>query len=310
MAAALPIALYDLHSGIYIPPVGPARVVATVRQKTISRLKRLFPQLFALSNPGPPNLSLEIILMIAEYFDKCTLRLECKKDPDRRFCFPFCGYIPYHHMRLVMNRHFYGPEHGLPLQALSERQNYQTHEYEVECSISQHARIFGDELLVLTVISMTQLRGDLVLLRSHVESFGGSVCQHLTISQRSPVCIPIQFPELAKKGNASGSFPACGPMYGSCTSCLTYYSINITWQGLEKGYSIEVLVYRGLGDCRTPESWYWRTMARWDPSEKSRSAYSPHNPPGSIRDRWDEAGGVAEITDGAWRRASRAAGLG
>lgn len=237
-------------------------------------------------------------------------RLECKKDPDRRFCFPFCGYIPYHHMRLVMNRHFYGPEHGLPLQALSERQNYQTHEYEVECSISQHARIFGDELLVLTVISMTQLRGDLVLLRSHVESFGGSVCQHLTISQRSPVCIPIQFPELAKKGNASGSFPACGPMYGSCTSCLTYYSINITWQGLEKGYSIEVLVYRGLGDCRTPESWYWRTMARWDPSEKSRSAYSPHNPPGSIRDRWDEAGGVAEITDGAWRRASRAAGLG
>ena len=73
MAAALPIALYDLHSGIYIPPVGPARVVATVRQKTISRLKRLFPQLFALSNPGPPNLSLEIILMIAEYFDKCTL---------------------------------------------------------------------------------------------------------------------------------------------------------------------------------------------------------------------------------------------
>ncbi|XP_014552107.1 hypothetical protein COCVIDRAFT_111168 [Bipolaris victoriae FI3] len=321
-AAALAITLFDLQGGIYIPPVDPAMVVATVCQKAVSRLKRHFPQLFALSNPGPCNLPLEIILMIAEYLDKCALislastipyymeRLECKKRIDLYLSFLLSCDIPYHHVRLVMNRHFYGPEHGLPLQALSKRRNYTTLKHRIKCSVSRHACIFNDELLILTALSMTQLRGDLVSLKSHVEFSGGSICEHLTFLQESPACIPIPFPELAKKGSTSGPFPACEPIYGSCTSCPTDYNITMNWQGVKKGYSIEVLVYRGLGDCRTPENWYWRnTMARWDPSEQSRSAYSPHNPPGSIRDKWNEAGGVAEITDGAWRRALQVAGL-
>lgn len=371
------ITLFDLQGGIYIPPVDPAMVVATVCQKAVSRLKRHFPQLFALSNPGPCNLPLEIILMIVEYLDKCALislaltcralhdlwkprsmplqsdekekllvllekdipfryycprcvklhrwhgrwsrstipyymeRLGCKKRIDLYLSFLLSCDIPYHHVRLVMNRHFYGPEHGLPLQALSKRRNYTTLKHRIKCSVSRHACIFNDELLILTALSMTQLRGDLVSLKSHVEFSGGSICEHLTFLQESPACIPIPFPELAKKGSTSGPFPACEPIYGSCTSCPTDYNITMNWQGVKKGYSIEVLVYRGLGDCRTPENWYWRnTMARWDPSEQSRSAYSPHNPPGSIRDKWNEAGGVAEITDGAWRRALQVAGLG
>ncbi|EUC40330.1 hypothetical protein COCMIDRAFT_41316 [Bipolaris oryzae ATCC 44560] len=290
MAAALPIVVFNFHSGIYVPAVDPAMIVTTVRQRAVSRLKRLFPQLFVLSNSGPCNLPLEIILMIAEYLNKRAL-----KDTDPRFCVLSSCYIPYHYVRLVMNRHVFGPEHGLPLQTLSKRNNYTDHKYGVERSISQHARIFSDELLVLTAVSMTQLRGDLVLLRSYVEFCGGSICQHLTISQGSPDCIPIQFDELPKKGNASGPFPVYRPMYGSCNWFLTYYSINITWQGVGNGYSIGVL---------------WRTMATRDLIEKSRSAYSPQNPPGSIRGKWNEAGGVEEITGGKWRRALRAAGLG
>jgi hypothetical protein len=238
---------------------------------------------------------------IAPWYEE---RLPCKRSLDKHLYIPLTCHIPYYYARLVMNRHFYGSKHGLPLHVLNERAQSYSHSDGVVNSVSQHARIFNDQLLVLSVISMMHLRGESVSLRSHIDSYGHSVCEHFTLSQGCPNSVPIQLPELAKKGNAPGQFLACGPAFGSCTFCLTDYSINVVWQGARKGYNIEVIVYRGLGDCRTPFNWHWRTISTRYPAAELRSAYSPDYRPGSIRDQWNEAGGIAEITDSAWRRAT------
>jgi hypothetical protein len=57
-----------------------------------------------------------------------------------------------------------------------------------------------------------------------------------------------------------------------------------------------VLVHRGLGDCRTPLNWHWRTISTLysaDSAGELRSACSPDHRPGSVRCQWDKAGGIA-----------------
>jgi hypothetical protein len=239
---------------------------------------------------------------IAPWYEE---RLQCKQRLDTHLNLSGTCHIPYYHARLVMNRHFYGSKHGLPLHVLNKPARSHSILDGVVSSVTQHARIFNDQLLVLSVISMTHLRGDSVLLRSHLDSHGHSVCEHLVLRKEWSEYAPMQLPELAKKGTEPSQFLACVPAFGSCTFCLTDYSINILWQDARKGYNIEVLVYRGLGDCRTPFNWHWRTISTRFTTEELRSAYSSGHRPGCVRGQWNKSGGIAEITDDAWRRAIR-----
>lgn len=217
-------------------------------------------------------------------------RLPCKQNIDKHLFLPNTCHIPYYFARLVMNRHLYGTKHGLPLKALKDRQSC-TYEDGVAWSVAQHARISNDQLMVHSVISMAHPRGDSAALRAHIGEYGPPVCQHLTFKKRYLDTIPMQLPQLALKGgDLPSDFQACGPEFGSCTFCVTDYSIEVKWQGVKKGYCIEVLVYRGLGDCRTPFNWHWRTITTRDSGEGIRSAQSLDYGPGRIREKWKELG--------------------
>jgi hypothetical protein len=218
--------------------------------------------------------------------------LPCKRKLDKHLWLPLTCHISYHHTRLVMNRHLYGSNHGLPLRVLNQRTRSSHHPNGVVISVTQHARISNDHLLVLSAISITHSRGDSVSLRRYIDDFGHALCRHVRIWRDLPDSFPIQLPELAKRTGQS-QFLASGPAFGSCTLCPTDYTITIKWQGPKKGFNIEVLVYRGLGGCRTPFSWHWRTNTWLYPREELRSVYSPDCRPGSIREQWDEAADVA-----------------
>lgn len=199
-------------------------------------------------------------------------RLLCKQSIENHLWLANSCHIPYYHARLVMNHHFYGSEHGLPLHVLDERAQ-SIHYIRAVAVTSQHARIFRDKLLVLSVMSIRGRQGDAEMLRRHIDNYGNSVCKHLAIGN-----IPMQLSEVAKSGTAPGQFLVCGPTFGSCTYCLTDYSIEISWQGERKGYNIELHVYRGLGDCRTPFNWHWPSIL--DHGEELRSVHSPDDRPG------------------------------
>ena len=85
--------------------------------------------------------------------------LPCKRDPDNHLPLPTHHYIPYYHARLVMNRHLYGYKHGLPLRVLNEPVGTRRSREGVESSISHHARIVKDQLLIMTVMSMVHIKG-------------------------------------------------------------------------------------------------------------------------------------------------------
>jgi hypothetical protein len=207
------------------------------------------------------------------------------------FFIPTTCRIPYYHARLVVNRHLYGSNHGLPLHVLNERTRSSHHVDGVRVRLSQHARILNGQLLILSTTSMTHRRGDSVALRDHIDRLGHPVCKHLTLKQRFPYSSPLPLPELAN-GTGSTPFLVRGPVHGSCIFCLVDYSVDIVWQGARKGYKIEVLVYRGLGDCRTPFSWHWRTNSWLHRDEPPRLAYSSDYRLGVVREQWDEAGGI------------------
>lgn len=244
--------------------------------------------------------------------------LPCKWDPHKQLFLVLTCHIPYFHARLVMNRHFYGPNHGVPLHIFNNRAQSYTRWDEITISESQHAHIFNDQLLLMTGMSYAHAKGDAVALRLHIDSHAGEVCQHLTLttlgSRGVPMefptelpamawrQIPLQLPELAKKGNEPGQFLACGPSFGSCVFCLTDYSITIRWLGERKGYKIEVFVYRRLGDCRTPFDFHWRSVSPVRLREEFRSTHSPDDRPGSVRDQWNKACDMAETKHRAWWR--------
>lgn len=228
-------------------------------------------------------------------------RLPCKRSQDKQlFLAPSC-FIPYYVARLVMNRHFCaskhgsknGSRHGLPVHVLNKRARSSTYLNGVVCSESRHVRIFNDQLLVLAVVSLSHVRGD--ELRDHFDYFGPTICEHLTLGKKWTNSSSAQLTEVAKKGNAN-EFLACGPAFGSCAFCLTDYRISIIWQGA-KGFKIEVYIYHSLGDCRTPFDWHWRTISTSPYLSKelaSRIEYSSDYRPGSVRDQWNKAEGIAD----------------
>ena len=207
--------------------------------------------------------------------------------------------IPYHHVRLVMNRHFYGPSHGLPLKKLEDRCSSTYHPGIVESS-SRHACIIDSKLLLHSVITLHQSRGSSKILRSFVDTWIFHACEHLTLGKGKPSYSPIQLPELVKGKDTPGRYVACDQSCGSCTLCPTDYCIDITWSGRGKGYVIKLSTYHQLGGCRSPSDWSWRTMSEMLTAEEPRTAFPLEYGPGSIRDRWNKAEGIDSRTECEW----------
>jgi hypothetical protein len=227
-------------------------------------------------------------------------RMSCKANLNNHLFFPTNCHIPYYYARLVMNRHFYGPAHGPPVHQLEERTRSGRHLDGVVVSVSQHARIVDDQLLVLTVISMSHSRGDSASLRNRIDSLGHSVCSHLTLQEGYPDGASVQLPELAKDRSTPNLFQPCTKAYGSCTSCLTDYNVDISWKGEKRGFGVKVFIYRQLGDCRSPFDWSWRTISDLRPKEDPRTARSLFYERGYVRDQWNKIDGDATTSRGNW----------
>jgi hypothetical protein len=209
-------------------------------------------------------------------------------------------FIPYSYARWVMNRHFYGSTHGLPIKKFEERTLLLRYSDGFVEKISQHARIVDRQLLVSSTITMAHSRGDSASLRRHVGRSRADVCTHLVLSRCHEYNGTADVPELVKDAATQNEFRPCEQSFGSCVFCLTDYRFDIQWQGPKKGYIIKMLVYRQLGDCRSPLDWTWR--ARVDPQmeQKTRTAYSPEYGPGYVRNQWNKVDGIASRTPGAW----------
>ena len=192
--------------------------------------------------------------------------------------------IPYHHARVVMNRHLYGASHGLPLRIL-EHYSLQTDlSYGAILQTSTKARIVNNELFLLQDCKVWHRRGYAPDLRLSIDESMLEICQHLTVYKTESFS-EHRIPELERGARGPSLFIACAASVGSCPTCLTDYSITITWRGKDEGWFIHMLIYRQFGSCRSPFDWNWRHMAE---------SYNRNQPrcltedPGIVKHRWSQ----------------------
>ncbi|KAH6952649.1 hypothetical protein DER45DRAFT_354182 [Fusarium avenaceum] len=187
------------------------------------------------------------------------------------------GLTVYHpHVKLVMNRHFYGASHGLSLSTLK----YHGHDRLYKQGGSNHwamdARIINDELFLRRSFK-SRFRNDFEQ-RRYLLQVDFVLCSHIVggdFKYIQKYCIP----ELVD----SSELKQCANSLGSCPVCLTDYSISIYRQGNGKSWDIEVTGYQQLGACRSPFDWKWRTLAERTPWNEPRCLAQE---PGLVRQRW------------------------
>jgi hypothetical protein len=197
--------------------------------------------------------------------------MPCKITNEDTLRLPYLIFIRYYHARLVMNRHLYGSTHGVSI----------------------------NKLLVSSTMLMSHPRGDAASFRRSIDERPRPVCAHIGMRKpHSPSLAPAQLPKL--KASPSSDFRRCEGTFGSCPFCLTDYHTDISWQGAKKGNLIKLVIYRQLGECRSPFEWSWTSRLALRTDEKHRIEFSPDYGPGFVRDRWSRAEGVMCSSWGEW----------
>ena len=199
--------------------------------------------------------------------------------------------MAYHHLRLVMNAHFYGQDQGIPLQNLCIEHDQKRQATTINCKTN--AAIFKDELLLNRVYTFTVQNDQAVPFRSSTGFRDFRICEHVPFFRQSSI-YHQNLPELLRKPRGgSDEFVACTSAPGSCGICLMDYDITI--KRLDGGASWRMIIntYHLLGDGRNPDDWKW---ARF--TEKSRShLFLPNRPnrrgsgyaSGVIKRTWSQA---------------------
>jgi len=232
----------------------------------------------------------------------------CPNHPDNGAVLDIGNYrLPYRAARLVMNRHLYGPEHGIPLRNIEKRTRYYFPSLGVERREYLRARIIDDELFIRMEITMEHLRGDTQVLRRFVDGCNVAVCLHLDTGNQDYsrlACLMIPTPKRIKhlaEEPTPGAFSPCEEALTRCKSCSRDVVTTIKWRGYRKqGWIVRVVAYTSLGKCRDqPDimasnygAWIYPAyyyLIRMDPTTSVR-------PPRPFTDSWleDEKGVVVE----------------
>ncbi|KKP01681.1 hypothetical protein THAR02_06227 [Trichoderma harzianum] len=122
---------------------------------------------------------------------------------------------------LVMNRHFYGASHGIPLQSLQSSASY-------------------EEKLALTSLPR--------------------FCRHDRQVIKKPVDRRLYITSLTGRwGDVLEDFKSenFNPEKGSCLLCATDYDISLEQDRTEKEWHFALHTYHCLGPCRTPNDQLW-----------------------------------------------------
>lgn len=197
--------------------------------------------------------------------------------------------VPYHFARVVMNAHFYGDAHGVPIEKLSQglRSRHDVRSG-VRLSGTWRSRIVDDQLILFSEFTAFQSHGNAKLLRGFLNEFGLWVCNHLRSCPRRRRGSRCGLPELARNSSPPEYFASCTSSVNSCAVCLTDYCIDIAEQGA-KGWVVKIATYQQLGPVRSPFDWTWRVATDRRRTEENRLMHRSSHPPGIVRHRWSKA---------------------
>ena len=181
-----------------------------------------------------------------------------------------------------MNRHFWGSEHGLSLNTLSQSRRGKNCRSEPELHFSTEARIFANELYLrcqygFSVPSSTDDDVDFSWLD------GFAICDHIRLDAGDLIPSFVRY-KLSRPDVKDGK----GSMdLIQCQYCHTEFDVEILQPG-PTDYVLEFTSWKNLGSGRTPKELKWLQHAFFSrlyifPVYRSVSFSFPAFSPGSIR---------------------------
>ncbi|KYK59553.1 hypothetical protein DCS_00683 [Drechmeria coniospora] len=201
--------------------------------------------------------------------------------------------LSYTHARLVMNRHLFGDDRGIPLSNLCVEHAEQRGPARILCRTD--ACIDVDELFLCRTYSFAVAADDAAALAAWTGPRDFRLCEHTSFFSNTSVfrqSIAVLQPASASaSASAPVPFAACSSIPGSCALCLTDYDVTISppaRDGLPR--HVTVRAYHQLGACRSPSDWKWARFTEacrphlFFPNKPNRRGSSFG--PGAVRERW------------------------
>ncbi|KAK3293710.1 uncharacterized protein B0H64DRAFT_405315 [Chaetomium fimeti] len=193
--------------------------------------------------------------------------------------------------RLIMNRHFYGGEHGLGLDALCYRRQRLAAGQQgssIMVEESRRLRVIDNELYVKEDVLMYHKDGHETALRDYLDAPGGEdilppVCRHIGRYHRFGK-------SKATKPTPKAHAEFIGPIL-SCKYCYTDCHIVARWQAGDgarpAGWTVSGSKWYTLGSCRDLRNDKWNNAAIDFVRFHARPrAASPDCPAGIVRGKW------------------------
>lgn len=185
-------------------------------------------------------------------------------------------------VQMAMNRHLWGPEHGLSLNVLSQSRRGHNCRSEPEIHFSTEARIFANELYLrcqysFSVSSSTDDDVDFSWL------CGFAICDHIRLDAGDLIRSFVRY-KLSRLDAKDGK--GCMDLI-QCQYCHTEFDLEILQPG-PTDYVLEFTSWKNLGSGRTPNDPKWLQHAHFSrlyifPMYRSPSFPLPTFSPGSIR---------------------------
>lgn len=207
--------------------------------------------------------------------------------------------IDYQSVRLAMNRHFFGPPNGLPLE------NFEVEAISTSSLLpwqeTWSARILQDELFLSATRTLSSAGWDDEAFRAALDSDWREICGHLRVSTQ--VTQPYYIKALRRPSPTSANiFTPCRNVVDSCRQCLADYATTVERKredankacGGEKQpteyWMITLTSYYRLGSGRSHQDPKWTEFGRWGTActiglRRDMAAY----PRGAVKAVWDKA---------------------
>ncbi|KAF4513062.1 hypothetical protein G6O67_000384 [Ophiocordyceps sinensis] len=164
--------------------------------------------------------------------------------------------LSYHHARLVVNEHLYGPGRGLALASICVAHTERRPATTILCTTD--ARISRGELLLLRTYAFAVADLDVSEFRRGGGPRDFRLCEHTCFfphSSSSPYRQHI--PQLQPPRSGHQAFPPCHDAPGSCGLCLMDYVITVAPEPDDAAWHVTIKAYHQLGACRSPDDWKW-----------------------------------------------------
>lgn len=181
--------------------------------------------------------------------------------------------------RIVTNHQLLGPRHGVPASYLAENRNYRPPWWAEgiwENQVWAANMIYGELFLscMHTIFHKEANAGALQhfcnFCNAHTRSI--EICSHLGVGGPRGIRLPKDV-----IGNTKHQ------VSGWCQKCETDWEVNTRWADTERGWTVTVGTYHGLGACRSPQDQKWQAMS----INRKAKAYR-EMPGGGVKQLWEQ----------------------